>query len=68
MAPVTLTFRATWIGTAFQKGAKGTAWAASGFDDPNSAEYGAYLFQPDGQPDGDESAYYCNPEEVSPHD
>lgn len=39
-------------------GSKGIAYAAHGFDDPESAEYGAYLFQPD----GDENAYYCDPE------
>ncbi len=36
-------------------GAIGSAWPASGYDDPESAEQGAYLFQPD----GDENAYYC---------
>lgn len=38
-------------------GSKGIAFAAGGFDDPESAECGAYLFQPD----GDENAYYCDP-------
>lgn len=38
-------------------GSQGFAWPAGGFDDPESAEHGAYLFQPD----GDDSAYYCDP-------
>jgi hypothetical protein len=39
-------------------GVVGEAWPASGYSDPNSCEYGAYLFQPDGC----ENAYYCDPE------
>lgn len=53
--------RATFVGSnaSFPAGgSKGIAFAAGGFDDPDSAECGAYLFQPD----GDENAYYCDPE------
>lgn len=41
-----------------EPGSSGVAWPAFGFDDPESAEQGAYLFQAD----GDENAYYVDPE------
>jgi hypothetical protein len=40
-----------------RKGAMGEAFPASGHDDPESCEQGAYLFQPDGEKD----AYYVDP-------
>lgn len=55
--------RATYVGgdrtdSQFPRwGSMGLAWAASGFDDPESIEFGAYLFQPDGC----RNAYYCDP-------
>lgn len=39
-------------------GSVGTCCPASGHDDPESCEEGAYLFQPD----GDENAYYVDPQ------
>ncbi len=38
----------------------GKAWPACGSADPFSAEYGAWLFQPD----GDENAYYVAEHEL----
>jgi hypothetical protein len=52
--------RATFVAADCQfppNGTKGTAVAASGFSDPESAEYGAYVFAPDDE----EAAYYCDP-------
>jgi hypothetical protein len=53
--------RATFIALDSEvpaRGVTGIAFAAGGFSDPESAEFGAYLFQPD----GDENAYYCDPQ------
>lgn len=51
-------FRATYLSGSDNStpkcGAVGFAAVASGHDDPESAEYGAYLFTPD----GDVNAYY----------
>lgn len=38
-------------------GSVGEAWPAEGCDDPESCQYGAWLFQPD----GDQDAYYIDP-------
>lgn len=41
-------------------GTPGTVWQASGYNDPESIECGAWLFQPDDEID--EGAYYCSRE------
>ena len=48
--------KATYCGTCMipGNGTVGTIYKAGGFYDPDSAEYEAYLFQPDGE----EDAYY----------
>lgn len=52
--------RFEYIGTCAvpAPGSQGEAWPAPGHDDPESCQYGAYMFQPD----GDEHAYYVDPE------
>lgn len=53
--------RATFVGSPASGivwGTCGIAWGATGFDDPASAECGAFLFQPDGE----QIAYYCDPD------
>ncbi len=52
-------FRAEYIGDCAvpAPGSVGTAFPASGHDDPESCHYGAYMFVPD----GDENAYYVDP-------
>ena len=42
-------------------GARGLAWAADGNGDPRSAEYGAWLFKPE----GDENAYYVAEDDLT---
>lgn len=51
--------RATYIGACAvpAPGSAGDAFPASGHDDPESVECGAYLFQPDGC----EDAFYVDP-------
>lgn len=44
----------------FPDGTPGTVWKASGHDDADSIEQGAWLFQPDSEID--EGAYYCSRE------
>ena len=43
-------------------GTRGTAFPASGHTDPESCEFGAWLFQPDGE----ENAYYCSESDFTP--
>lgn len=55
----TIEFRAYWKGEDTQQltfGQEGTAFRAGGYFDPESAEYLAWLFQPD----HDQNAYYCD--------
>lgn len=53
--------RATSTGLAgVPDGTPGTAFQASGFNDPESIEYEAWMFAPDDEPDG--AAYYCSRE------
>lgn len=61
------TQKAIWYGDGQfpQNGARGTAWPAFGFNDPESPEHGAYCFLPDDfTSSGDEegTAYYCDPD------
>lgn len=56
---------AIWTGgTQFPPhGATGVAWPAFGIDDPESAEFRAWCFEPDIPCAGEEGvAYYCDPE------
>ena len=51
-------YRAYWKGETTQQlsfGQEGVVFKAGGYDDPESAGYLAWLFQPN----GDENAYYC---------
>lgn len=52
-------WRAQYVGNCVVPGPGtiGAAWPADGHDDPESCQYEAYLFQPD----GDENAYYVDP-------
>jgi hypothetical protein len=52
---------ATWIGHGSEPafGTRGTCGPTNGYADPESAEKGAYWFQPEGEED---TAYYCDPE------
>lgn len=57
--------RARWIATDTDWPALGTlgiAQPANGYDDPESAEQGAYLFVPDGE----EDAAYCDVRDIRP--
>lgn len=60
IAEVSAPARYVWLGETQvpPPGTHGVAWPAGGFNDPESCEQGAYLFQPDGE----ERAYYCDPE------
>ena len=50
--------KATCAGLAgVPDGTAGLAFQASGFNDPESVEYEAWMFAPDDEPDG--AAYYC---------
>jgi hypothetical protein len=53
---------ATYVGDCSQPApqSKGIAYPASGFYDPQSAAYGAWLFKPN----GDENAYYVNEDDL----
>lgn len=57
--------RAIWVGETMipPQGAPGKAWPAEGVDDPESAEYGAWCFEPDEPVEDQEEvgAYYCDP-------
>jgi len=50
--------RAVWIGDGdIPRGTAGLCWPCEGFDDPESAQEGAYSFSPDGA----DYAVYCDP-------
>ena len=52
-------YRAYWRGEDTQQlsfGQEGIAFRASGYHDPESAQFLAWLFRPN----GDENAYYCD--------